>query len=427
MAGPTHLLRPLTHTRLHPLSSLALCGAPSPLPRLPVPCVLQFEQLVRVHTLLALDSPSAGGGGGTDGTDESALADHTLVILLCGCDMSSEHGGIRESGFYRHRWQAAPTTFGPLDGPGSSFRRWLKTLFSSLEPVCLGQLPSGVGFRRLHVGDVHLDHFTSLGAKPNQYDAFVRRVTDATRRPCLATGRAASLAAAGTSTAAEGGGRATGDEDDDASWRAARGSALPLVLALGKPEGRRRPLGLEAAVAHLRTRLEGSARVVLLGHMDESMPACEQLRWLQSADVLLTPAGGISVAAAFLRPGTSVISFGVPAPNHQKAVGAWDYDLVRLQVGAAQARQITSSPVASPYVSPPSSTHSCPTQTIATQPSTRTLLNPYACEVANERRLCVCALAGLGQRGAQNLRGATSRTRRRRRRLQVDSPAEHYR
>ena len=79
------------------------------------------------------------------------LASSTLIILLWGCDMSREAGGLRDSGLYRHRWQAAPTSFGALDGPGSSFRRWLQ-LFSSREPVCLGGLPSGVGFRRLHVG-----------------------------------------------------------------------------------------------------------------------------------------------------------------------------------------------------------------------------------------------------------------------------------
>ena len=68
--------------------------------------------------------------------------------------------------------------------------------------------------------------------------------------------------------------------------------SLPLVLALDKPEGRRRPIGLDAAVDYLRLHLGGSARVELVP-MNESMPVCEQVAWLQAADVVITPAGGI--------------------------------------------------------------------------------------------------------------------------------------
>lgn len=121
------------------------------------------------------------------------------------------------------------------------------------------------------------------------------------------------------------------------------GQRVPLVVALEKAEGRRRPLNLTDAVSLLRRRLGGSARVELVRSMDESMPVCEQLGWLQAANVLITPAGGVSVAAAFLQPGASVISFGVPTENHmpaETAEGSWDYDLVRLQAFGNAVRKI---------------------------------------------------------------------------------------
>lgn len=284
---------------------------------------LVFEQVLRVHTLLSLDAqdttaPGGGGDGGVGGssgyggghpsTTLTSLADGTLLLLLWGCDMSGEHGGPSPRGWYRLRWQAAPTAFGPTDGPGSPFRQWMR-LFSSHEPVCLGALPSGVGFRRLHVGDTFLDHFTSLGAKPTQYHAFSHHVAAVTRRMCRRerpswappVGRQSpDEALLDAARRTDGGARADG-----------RASArLPLVVALEKAEGRRRPRNLGAAVATLRRRLAGSARVALVRGMNATMPVCEQLGWLQAADVLITPAGGISVASAFLKPGASVISFG---------------------------------------------------------------------------------------------------------------------
>lgn len=266
---------------------------------------------------------------------DAELADDTLVLLLWGCDMSNEHGGLRERHYYKNRWQAAPTSFGGIDGPGSNFRQWLR-LFSSHEPVCLGELPANTGFRRLHVGDRFLDHFTSLGAKPTQYHGFVHYMAEMThsrcRTPPHAPPHAHPYEHRRAVTRATKAATAASKAEHSLAARSSHRSLLPLVLALDKPEGRRRPLGLAAAVAYLRRRLDGTARVLLLRGMNESMPACEQLGWLQAADVLITPAGGISIASAFLRPGTSVISFGVPAPNHQRALGAWDYDLVRLQV-----------------------------------------------------------------------------------------------
>ena len=270
---------------------------------------LFFEQLLRVHTLLQLDDA------------EASDRDGTLIILLWGGSMAAEHGAPsddqvsgREHFFDQYRWQRVPLRFSHADGPGSSLWRWLR-LFSSHDPVRLSDLPSDVGFGRLHVGDAYLDHFTSLGAKPTQYHAFTRHVGATTRHMCPSSSSSGPAAVA-----------------------ASRG---PLVLALDKPHGRRRPLNLRQSVEHLRQVLRGSGAQVKLLAFNESTSICTQLRWLQAADVIITPAGGISVAAAFLRPGTSVISFGVRA-DHEQAEGSWDYDLVRLQAFGNAVRKIYS-------------------------------------------------------------------------------------
>ena len=236
-----------------------------------------FEHVLRVHTLLSLDAQD-GGGTRTD------LLNETLIVLLWGCDMRSEHGGIRYSGWHRQRWQAVPTAFKHADGPGSSLWQWYK-LFSSRPPVCLGRLPSGTGFRRLHVGDVHLDHFTSLAAKPTQYHGFVHYIGAVAGRQCphLPPPLPDPLHTSET--------QSSGTRRPMSGPVSGRHS-LPLVLALDKPEGRRRPIGLDAAVDYLRLHLGGSARVELVP-MNESMPVCEQVAWLQAADVVITPAGGI--------------------------------------------------------------------------------------------------------------------------------------
>ena len=56
--------------------------------------------------------------------------------------------------------------------------------------------------------------------------------------------------------------------------------------------------------------------------------------------MIVTPAGGISISTVFAKPGASILSFGVHAPVHQKAVGAWDYDLVRLQAFSHATRKV---------------------------------------------------------------------------------------
>lgn len=122
-----------------------------------------FEQLIRVHTLLSLDAQDGYG-------DSPDLMDNTLIIFLWGCDLSNEHGAPsanKDNGtgtqryWHKQRWQAIPTAYGRTDGWQSNLWRWLK-LFSSHTPVCLRDLPSGIGFRRLHVGDARLDHVRRL-------------------------------------------------------------------------------------------------------------------------------------------------------------------------------------------------------------------------------------------------------------------------
>ena len=259
-----------------------------------------FEQILRVHTLLSLDAQDGHG-------DSADLVHNTLIVLLWGCDLRREHGGPSDSKdngtgtqryWHKVRWQAIPVAFGPADGRHSSFRRWLR-LFSSLEPVCLGELPSGVGFRRLHVGDVHLDHFTSLGAKPNQYNAFVHYMAAATRKLCH--GRRSPPPLAWSPILSGGGGpsafSATAASTSTSTSTTTSTSISPsssrpaLVLLLDKAEGRRRPLNLADAAAVVQKRLGGAAKVVVLHNLNESMPACEQLRWLQAADVVVTQGG----------------------------------------------------------------------------------------------------------------------------------------
>ena len=80
--------------------------------------------------------------------------------------------------------------------------------------------------------------------------------------------------------------------------------------------------------------------VTVCSQMSDAVPMCDQMRWLQAADVIITPAGGISIAAAFAKAGASVLSFGVHAPVHQKAIGSWDYDLVRMQAFGHVSRKI---------------------------------------------------------------------------------------
>lgn len=340
---------------------------------------MAFEQILRVHTLLSLD-----------GADERhSDPQRTLIILLWGCDLSQEHGA--PTTVQPHlakgragRWQTAPRAFGASDGPSSNFWRWLR-LFSSHAPVCLGNLPDRVRFTRLHVGDVHLDHFTSIGAKPTQYHRFARYVSHTTRRTCPQLSMPLSIGlsgAAGTAATPAGGTPTAGftpapargalelarakarmeaalqaarqdEPHEHAHERAERNAAArrsrplpsaPLVLLIDKgPSGRRRPLNLPQAAdhiqAHLHARRPPQARVEIL-HMSEAMPMCEQLRWLQAADVLVTPAGGISISTVFAKPGASILSFGVHAPVHQKAVGAWDYDMIRLQAFSHATRKV---------------------------------------------------------------------------------------